>query len=247
MKQIVDDILAAYERKDWKCAISSCEEYISACKIAFMEALTLDTATNFAGSVVLFSQICAGEQKPWKAIPMLEDARGCLRFMEDFMQDREVLSSTFYSFANSYELAGFIPEALQYYMKVVEFASDPALLENAVYSAYFFSLREKNKVENSFKSTVETKIGKELSSTLMDEAKETLAKLPKWDPVEQSEEFLNVRYELEMRVDQILSTCTSDERPFCVQYWDCKKKVLQNDFGIVWNTPAECNPNMRFS
>lgn len=246
MNQIVENILAAYKSKEWKRASSSCEEYISACKLSFMENLTADTATNFAGSVILFAQICAGEHKPWKAIPKLEDARGCLRFMEDFIQDREVFASTLYSFATSYEMAGFAPEALQYYRKVAEHTSDFELLENAAYSAYFFSLREHGEIESSLKKAVETKIGKETSLKLVAEAKEALSKLPKFDPIEQSEAFLKIRYDLETRIDQELSLL-SDDTPFFVRYWECKKRILLKEFGLTWKTPAECNPNMRFS
>lgn len=247
MNKIIEEILTAYKQKDWKRAISSCEEYLSACKLSFMENLTADTATNFAGSVILFAQICAGEQKPWKAIPKLEEARGCLRFMEDFIQDREVLSSTLYSFATSYEMAGFSAEALQYYKKVAEHTSDSELLENAVYSAYIFSLRAHGEIDSSFKKSVETKMGKDISFKLVTEAKEALSKLPKFDPIEQSEAFQKIRYDLEVRIDQELSDSSDDETPFFIRYWKCKKRILQKEFGITWKTPAECNPNMRFS
>ncbi len=33
---------------------------------------------------------------------------------------------------------------------------------------------------------------------------------------------------------------------FCHGYWNCKKKILKDDYGIDWKTPDEMNPEICF-
>ncbi|MCI9607872.1 MAG: hypothetical protein HFJ94_06845 [Muribaculaceae bacterium] len=49
--------------------------------------------------------------------------------------------------------------------------------------------------------------------------------------------------ELEKKIDEALK-----ERPkllgFCHLYWATKKRILFEDYGIVWYSPADCNPGI---
>ncbi len=52
-----------------------------------------------------------------------------------------------------------------------------------------------------------------------------------------------IEKELNRKIDEILK----DERKlrgFCHLYWDTKKKILLEDYGITWYSPAECNPDI---
>lgn len=54
-----------------------------------------------------------------------------------------------------------------------------------------------------------------------------------------------VEKEVEKRIKKILK----DEPRmlgFCHRYWAIKKKILREDYGIIWYTPAECNPDVIF-
>ena len=66
------------------------------------------------------------------------------------------------------------------------------------------------------------------------------------DPIENTDAFLDVRYEVEEITDEIISKETSFDAPYCVLYWNTKKAVLKDRFDIEWNSPAEMNPNIRF-
>ena len=66
------------------------------------------------------------------------------------------------------------------------------------------------------------------------------------DPIERSDAFLEIRYDLEKAVDEELTQGVDVDRPFCFRYWDCKKRILKEKYGLEWRTPAECNPNVRF-
>lgn len=54
-----------------------------------------------------------------------------------------------------------------------------------------------------------------------------------------------ISQELEKRIDEILK-----DRPkglgFCHSYWATKKRLLFEVYGIVWYTPAECNPFIKY-
>lgn len=248
MSALTDQILELFQKERYSQAFTLCLEYVDECQNAFMEALTVNTATDFAGSVILLSQICAEEKKPWKAVPKLDLASGCIRFLEDYMQDREMLASVCNSFGFAYEYAGFLPESLKYYTKSLEHGNSEVFLKDVVYSVFLLSLRVNNKIEESVLSSVKEKLRNEAVDELRKSAQESFSKMLLTDPIEKTEAFLSVRYEVEKTVDEMLSdfSDTSDSRPFCIRYWECKKSVLFEKFGISWRTPAECNPNVCF-
>ena len=68
MKQLVEETLSLFEKGDFVSAEASCLEYIASCRDKFMEDLTVNTATDFLGSVTLLGQIYGNMKKPWKSL-----------------------------------------------------------------------------------------------------------------------------------------------------------------------------------
>lgn len=225
-----------------------CTQYIDRCKQEFMEALTLETATNYAAAVLLFSQICATEKKPWKSTIFLDDAKGCMRFMEDFMQDRVFFASTCFSFAAAYEYATFFPEAKEYYKKTISYTTDEAYLNEALFSYLLICLRMDGKIKNCDLDCVKEKVNPRDLEALSFQAKDAYSKLILTDPIEKESKYLDVRYEVERLVDEFMqkTPTDTDNEPFCMRYWTCKKRILSEHFNIEWKSPAECNPAIRF-
>ncbi len=241
-----EKIISLFQSGKLQSAQEVCADYIDQCKTQFMEELTLDTATNFAGSVLLFSQLCAAEKKPWKATLYLNDANGCIRFLEDFMTHREMLASTCFSFASAYEYAAFFPEASQYYQKAIRYSNDVSVLEEALFSYLLMTLRIHDTIPKRDLDLVREKIDSKTLSEIKKEAKDAFSKLIATDPIEKEQTFLDIRYEVEKRVDAQLLETDAENVPFCIRYWTSKKQILQDEFGITWRTPAECNPDIKF-
>ena len=70
-------------------------------------------------------------------------------------------------------------------------------------------------------------------------AEETCRSSIKHDSVEMTEEYLAVIDEVEAEIDRLK---TSD---FCLEYWSLKSSLLA-ERGIVWQSPAQLNPNVMF-
>lgn len=67
----------------------------------------------------------------------------------------------------------------------------------------------------------------------------------KHDPIEWSAEYESIIDEAERKIDSLL-----DDHPrgmgFCFAYWSTKARVLHEDYGIVWRSPAIMNPGVIF-
>lgn len=245
MNRDVKDLLAAVENCDFSVAFERCERLVSLCMTEFMEQLTVNTATDYVGSVILYSDICASEKKPWKAIPKLEAARGALRFLEDYMEDQATLAEAFRSVAASFAYAGFLPEAALFFQKEARCCQDIDELKDAVYSALFYEARFGKDLPLDF-DFVKEKIGEGALTSLKERALLEARDQIRLDPIESSEEYLKIRFDVEKEVDDILSEIDSSDLPFCLRYWTAKKRVLKDTFGIDWRTPEEMNPEIRF-
>ena len=64
-----------------------------------------------------------------------------------------------------------------------------------------------------------------------------------------SEETLQKLAKVEKEVEDKLNEIFKDEPQgmgFCHTYWAEKKRILKEDYGIEWYTPAECNPTTMY-
>lgn len=66
-------------------------------------------------------------------------------------------------------------------------------------------------------------------------------------PIVNSQATLNkiafIENDVENKIEKILKDVPR-MLGFCHVYWATKKKILLEDYGIVWYTPAECNPDI---
>lgn len=68
-------------------------------------------------------------------------------------------------------------------------------------------------------------------------------------PLVNSQSTLNKIAVVEKEVDKKIEEILKDEPRmlgFCHLYWATKKKILREHYGIIWYTPAECNPDIYF-
>lgn len=246
MKIDMERMISLLETGAFSEGYSECEKIIESFEKGFMEELTVETATDFVASVVLFCQFAKAERKPWKAIPQLERIRGALRFMDDFLADRETVSSTFDTVAQSWAYAGLFRDAADYYWKAAVLTENDANKEDLFFQALFFQIRSGLELNQDKIHHLEQIYGKKKSSDLIHEAEQASNEQIQCDPIEKTDEFYTLIYEIEREADRLLSERPSTNEPFCIQYWAAKQQVLKEKFQMEWKSPAHWNPNVQF-
>ncbi len=245
MNIATNEILSSLQKKEYALALDKCEKFVSQCLSSFMNELTVNTATDFAGSTLLYANICSMIKKPWKCIPKLESAQGALRFMEDYITDKSILSETFHSFAEAYVRSGFIPEAIKLYYKEAFYAEKKDIVLEAISSFFYYleTVEEKQEFDLSF---LKKKFSDDEIERIKKEASIEAENRILTDPIECTSVYLDIRYDLENRIDEILNHSDENEAPFCIRYWNIKKRILKEEFSIEWRSPEEMNPQIRF-
>ena len=66
----------------------------------------------------------------------------------------------------------------------------------------------------------------------------------KHDPIEDTPEFQAIKDELEAKI--IAKIGENSGMGYCYLYWETKRDILKNDYGIEWSSPAVLNPRVRF-
>jgi hypothetical protein len=66
-----------------------------------------------------------------------------------------------------------------------------------------------------------------------------------FDPIEQDPDFAETFAQVERIVEAELKD-VSRGIGFCHLYWETKKRVLKEQFGIDWKSPSEMNPDVLF-
>ncbi|MDE5799531.1 MAG: hypothetical protein K2H74_00745 [Paramuribaculum sp.] len=69
--------------------------------------------------------------------------------------------------------------------------------------------------------------------------------LPRINSQETLRKIANIEVELESKIDKALEG-VGKGLGYCHYYWSAKKKILLEDYGIVWYSPAECNPGILY-
>ena len=245
MNKNVDEIFSLLEKEEYLSALNLCGELIDCFQTRFMEDLTVNTATDYVGAVILHAKICSVIKKPWKSYNYLETSRGALRFLKDFMTDSNTLAETYNSYAEAYAQGSFLPEAVSCFVDAARYFDSKEKCADALSNAFFYQARFGKKVIDDL-SFANDNLGKEKVIQLKKNARDEANSLIQTDPIESSDAFLAVRYETEKITDEILAEKREEDVPFCLLYWETKKNVLKERFSIDWKSPADMNPDIRF-
>jgi len=71
----------------------------------------------------------------------------------------------------------------------------------------------------------------------------------KEDPVELTKFYLSIQSELEAKIiKKMIKQYGTEDLGLgtCHVYWDIKAEILKRDYGIMWKSPAELNPDILF-
>lgn len=65
------------------------------------------------------------------------------------------------------------------------------------------------------------------------------------DPVEYTLKWEDIYYEVESRLDERFANAPR-HRGLCFRYWNAKRELLKDEYGIDWKSPSQMNPRVRF-
>lgn len=65
------------------------------------------------------------------------------------------------------------------------------------------------------------------------------------DPVEYTYRWENIYYEVERRLDERFANAPR-HMGFCFKYWEAKRHLLKEEYGIDWKSPSQMNPRVMF-
>lgn len=104
-------------------------------------------------------------------------------------------------------------------------------------------LKLESKMFDLGSTPVNIKIWSLISEKIRDIAQKTIVK--RENSVETIAKLSMVEKEVNQKVDEILK---NEPRLLgsCHSYWSTKKRILKEEYGIDWLTPAECNPEIRY-
>ena len=139
--------------------------------------------------------------------------------------------------------------AAAYYGKAVKYAAAAwdAPLRKALESDIFLAAKLRNmyyEISDACGDLIETAaplIGKERAEQLVQDG--ISAVLLRYDPVENTEDYLAINDDIEAQIDAQLGTGYYMGK--CYEIWALKQRLLA-DFGIVWRSPSVLNPGMMF-
>ena len=67
----------------------------------------------------------------------------------------------------------------------------------------------------------------------------------KKDPIEYTTEWEDIYYDVEDELDKRFANAPKG-RGFCFHYWNAKKELLKDKYGIDWRSPSQMNPRIKF-
>ncbi len=224
---------------------------------AFEAHPTADLAVDQLYTCLLLQQFHSMQFDSWRAHPAIEKCQNALTMLEAEGRWSDCLRYC-QDTANTYAESHFWPEALHYTqrayssmrelldqnVKVLENGELLDLSDNA-FSVITCALHTADGVTPEMEATMQNDLGSETYSAVYAEAKDASDSEPLTDPVELTDEYLAIRFELEEKIDEALE----HERgyyDYCREYWMAKRMILRSDYGIRWRSPIVLNPNDEF-
>ncbi len=242
-------LIEMLQNGEYDVAYSLMNEMMDAAEQTFIEQLTVRSATDLVALAVLYCQFASKEKKPWKSLRALGRIGAATRYLDQYMSDRAMLSSTLHTIALAYAYANCWKEAAVFEQKSLfepnEMKDTDEFGDRFYHCVFWYSMADSS-APDELKSLADQVLGKlkaaELFSQACDDADHSIVT----DPIENSDDYRAIRYELEREVDLALSKSSDSNKPYCLRYWDEKKRILSDRFNLSWKSPEELNPNIRF-
>ena len=186
------------------------------------------------------------EMISYRVSPLLKELVATLDNVKEESQDAYQFLFDAYNYVGDvYTVIGRFSLAAIYHYKALEYAKKLEKTPSNVKDVLYRLLRDRNYyIDDDCEDVYELVKGLlpiETIDSLFNERKKSRRSL-KHDPVEMSEEYLNVIDEVEEKVDQ---NRTIYGLGACHEIWHLKFQYLLEK-GIVWSSPSMLNPRVRF-
>lgn len=236
--------------------IDFCRRLFDRVCAAFHTHPTTDLAVDMLYACILVQQFYAMDFSPWRAHPIIFASQEALKAVAADGRDSDCMRYC-QATAELYAEAKFWPEALQYAVQMhdatsrllqkgvqrLENGTRLDLRDTACAICMYASQTAAGMTEElTQKLTVE--LGAEDFALVMAEAADAVGDLVS-DPIEKTEAYLAIRYELEEKIDDALEHHRG-YYDYCKEYWMVKKLILRSDYEIAWKSPAVLNPGVDF-
>ncbi len=217
---------------------------------------TDDAAVDMLYACILVQEFHAMEYDLWRAHPAIERCKDALKMLQKDGHWADCLRYA-QTTADSYAEIDWWPEALEYAKlahkcaKNLVAAGEKMLsngemidLRDTAYTVCLYAMHTQEGLSDELVKNLESDLGSEAFSDVLDEVSEQYDETVV-DPVEMTPEYLNIRYELEEKIDEALDHARG-YYDYCKEYWMAKRMILRTDYGIRWSSPAMLNPNVEF-
>lgn len=217
---------------------------------------TADLAVDQLYACLLVQQFHSMQFDAWRAHPAIESCRSALQLLELDGKWSDVLRFC-QDTADMYAEISWWPEALFYakraYAAMRELIKQNiTVLENgelldlrdAAFTVCSNAIQTAEGIDDKLSEMLQADLDAEDLAVVIQEVQDARDETV-IDPVELTPEYLDIRYELEEKIDDALD----HERgyyDYCKEYWLAKRLILRNDYGIRWQSPAQLNPTMEF-
>ncbi|MBR5370997.1 MAG: hypothetical protein IK130_02160 [Oscillospiraceae bacterium] len=217
---------------------------------------TADIAVDLLYACLLVQQFHSMQFDAWRAHPAIESCRSALQLLELDGKWSDVLRYC-QDTSDMYGEISWWPEALYYAKRAYNAMKElikqgVTVLENGelldlrdgAFAICCNANQTAEGISESLSEMLSADLGAEDFHAVLEEVQEAKDETVV-DPVELTPEYLDIRYELEEKIDDALD----HERgyyDFCKEYWLAKRMILRNDYGIRWQSPAQLNPTMEF-
>lgn len=239
-----------------KVGVAFTERLLKRVSNAFSVHPTSDLAVDLLYGCLLVQQFHAMNFDPWRADPAIQQCSGALtalaadgRISDCFRFCQET--------AATYAEARFWPEALDYALRTHTYAKQLlkqkiTLLENGemldlhdtAASVCEYALHTADGISPQIEAILQPDLGADDYTIIVREAYDTVGDMV-IDPVEYTQGYLDIRAELEEKIDDALDH-QRGYYDYCLDYWMAKRLILRADYGIQWKSPAALNPNVEF-
>lgn len=223
---------------------------------AFHAHPTTDLAVDMLYACILVQQFYAMDFSPWRAHPTISASQDALKAVAADERDSDCMRYC-QATAELYAEAKFWPEALQYAVQMHDAAS--RLLQKGVQrledgtrldlrdtacAICMYASQTADGMTEDLMQKLTGELGAEDFAVVTADAADAVGDTVT-DPVEKTEAYLAIRYELEEKIDDTLEHHRG-YYDYCKEYWMVKKLILRSDYGIAWKSPAVLNPGVEF-
>ena len=215
----------------------------------YEDSPTLPLAEDYSFTLLLLCEKLIRVDKTWECTPLVGKT---IALLNDFAKKGDAKTKkwkfeTWYGIAEKFADTHRYRQALESYAEALKYSSAAEEFDASDFfyimmrTAHYLGLKDFGFIVELIKKywvdnppqNIEVFIGKMHFDNL------------RTDMVENTEEYLKIKDELEEKIYQATKHLTR-RMGYCFTYWSEKERILKEDYGIEWKSPSVLNPHILF-